>query len=570
MPSCPAQGLALLAATVCSLLTVLPAGSSAAQPVPAVAAVDDTAGARVIVRYKAQSSLMRALSLGRPGGSGPQHAATLALRHGLALTDGRIIDRHIQVLRGGPGISSAALAARLAADADVEFAVPDRRVNIQAVPNDPLFAASAAISPVVGQWYLHAPQAPAVSAINAVGAWDISTGSAAVVVADIDTGVLPNHPDLVGKLYPGYDFVSDLVNAGDGNAADADATDPGDWAAANECGPGQPATTSSWHGTQTSSLIGAHTDNAVGMASVGYNVMLLPVRALGKCGGFESDIIAAMLWAGGVSDQPNPHPARVLNLSLGGKGSCGAAYQGAVDQLTAAGVTVVVSAGNDRGLAVSAPANCAGAIAVAGVRHIGTKVGFSSVGPEVTLSAPGGNCVNSSGACLFPIVTATNTGLRSASAAGYTYSDSVHPSFGTSFAAPLVAGTAALMLSVNPALTPAQLKDLLSSSARPFPSSSSDPAVLECHVPDGRIQDECLCTSSTCGAGLLDAAAAVSAARAAGGGAPPPASAPIAAGGTGSGSSGGGAMHAGWLAALALAVLALARCRRRVAPPPRR
>jgi serine protease len=298
------------------------------------------------------------------------------------------------------------------------------------------------------------------------------------------------------------------------------------------------------------------------MASVGRKVMVLPVRVLGKCDGFESDIIAAMLWAGGVSATPitNVHPARVLNLSLGRNGACGTAYQDAVGQLTAAGVVIVVAAGNDEGLAVQAPANCPGVIAVSGVRNVGTKVGFSNIGPQVALAAPGGNCINDpdTGApCLYPILSTTNSGTQGPLTSSYT--DSFDYAVGTSFSAPLVAGTAALMISANPALTPAQVKAILQDTARAFPTTSTDPAVLQCRAPDGVFQDECLCTNSTCGAGMLDAAAAVAAAA---GQTPTPTPTPTPAPVTDSG-GGGGAMQIGWLAGLLLAVVALAWRRHR-------
>jgi serine protease len=245
------------------------------------------------------------------------------------------------------------------------------------------------------------------------------------------------------------------------------------------------------------------------------------VRVLGKCGGSDSDIIAALYWAAGLtipgdsSTPANPHPAQVISMSLGKAGSCPASYTDVFNALEAARVTVVVAAGNSNGLAVEAPANCAHALAVAGVRHIGSKVGYSSIGPQVTIAAPAGNCVNATGACLYPILTTTNKGSTTPSSSGY--SDSINISVGTSFSTPIVAGTVALMLAVDPKLTPAVIAATLKSTARPFPttgagnSSSTGLPIAACKAPSSTEQTECYCTTSTCGAGLLDAGAAVAA-----------------------------------------------------------
>jgi serine protease len=294
------------------------------------------------------------------------------------------------------------------------------------------------------------------------------------------------------------------------------------------------------------------------MASLGRErVRVLPLRVLAKCGGWDSEIIAGMKWAAGIAvpNAPaNPNPARVLNLSLGGSGSCSAAYADTVSQINALGVVIVASAGNGRGLAVSEPANCAGVIGVGGVRHEGDKVGYSDIGPQLSLSAPAGNCVNVNAGepCLYPILTTANFGLFDPvtnAAGGSIYTDAFYATIGTSFSAPLVAGTAALMLSVNPNLSPAQVRQLLMSTARTFPVYN---AIPNCRAPDGSFQDQCNCTTTTCGAGMLDSAAAVQAAAGGTGGG----------GGSSGGGGGGGALGLGWLAALAVATIALRRPRR--------
>lgn len=540
---------------------------------PALAVSEDPESARVIVKYKADSTLRRVQSSALAEGAAapaPRHAQRLSQTLRAPLTDGRVLGPHTQALRG-QGLSSSELARRLRSLPEVEWAVVDERRRIHNLPNDPLFADNQrTVTPAVGQWYLRAPTAEAVSAINAVGAWVSTQGASSVVVAVLDTGVRPEHPDLQGKLHPGYDFIGldrsgAATTANDGNGRDNDPTDPGDWTNANECSAGEPASASSWHGTQVSGLIGAATNNGTGMAGAGWNVMVLPLRVLGRCGGYDSDIIAAMRWAAGLSQNvgvstvlnvPNPFPARVINMSLGSQGTCTAAYQDVVNELRQAGVTVVAAAGNDTGLKVSVPANCPGAVAVSGVRHIGSKVGYSNIGPEVALAAPAGNCVNLQGTCLYPLLTTINLGQRQAGANGY--SDGSDYSVGTSFAAPLVAATVGLMLSVDPTLTPSKVREILQATVRPFPSSrplaAGEDPVPTCRAPDDRDQLECFCTTTTCGAGMLDAGAAVARTLAL---RPAPPVEPAPGGGNTGGGSGGGASGLGWLLGLVLATLTL-------------
>ena len=507
---------------------------------------------RVIVKFKERSSIMSVTSSASANSAtaaatGPQKAAVLGSRLGLKLTDGRILGERTQVLRS-ESMDSAALATTIAGDPDVEWAEVDHRRFIQAAVDDPLYPDNLSISvapqgPASGQWYLHAPGVDhsgrnIVSGINIEPAWAITKGSTSIVIGDVDTGIT-SHPDLNGKMLTGYDFISDVPTANDGSGRDADPTDPGDYVTAaensnksgaffgcNDNGTGGSFTEdSSWHGTQTAGILGAATNNGTGMAGTAYNVPVIAARALGKCGGYDSDIVAAAQWAGGiaVSGVPtNAHPARVINMSLGSDGACASIYIDALTALRNKGVVVVAAAGNgnsdDEGIAVGTPANCKPratdadqtpiVIAVAALRHAGTKVGFSNLGPEVTIAAPGGNCVNTAGACLYPILTTTNGGATTVGSP--TYSSGGNASLGTSFSTPMVAGTVALMLSANPALSNADVVRILKSTARPFPTTSdTTPTPPVCTAPSAAGQDECLCTTSTCGAGMLDAGAAV-------------------------------------------------------------
>jgi serine protease len=493
--------------------------------------------ARVIVTLKADAPLLReqAMSVRQSpadvAASAQRRADRLAARAGVPLATGAAISERSQVVMAA-NIDAATLARRLAADPEVLYAVVDQRRRALRVPTDPLYAAGPANGrgPAVGQWYLRAPAGELRSSVNAEAAWDRITGSAGVVVAVLDTGVLADHLDLSGQVLPGYDLVSDAATANDGDGRDADAGDPGDWITAAEnstrggafqnCG----AASSSWHGTKIAGIIGATADNGQGMAGTAFGVKILPVRVLGKCGGFDSDIQAGMRWAAGllVPGLPlNPNRAQVINLSLGGRGACSAAsgYPAVIADVLAAGTVVVAAAGNSAGHAVELPANCPGVIAVAGLRHAGSKVGFSDLGSAIAISAPAGNCINigANEPCLYPILSSSNSGTQRPAAGGSTWTDSYDFSVGTSFAAPIVAGTAALMLSARPQLQPQEVLTLMQSSTRAFPTSGAGndengQPVPMCRPPDGSDQLQCYCSVGLCGAGMLDADAAVLAA----------------------------------------------------------
>jgi serine protease len=419
---------------------------------------------------------------------------------------------HMLQVRSATGEPIQATLARLRANPDVEFADIDEHRYPHAVPDDPLYQ---------GQWYEQATQA---AGTDAVTAWDTTTGRSDIVIAELDTGVLFDHPDLLaasaqGRLLPGYDFVTNAAVANDGDGRDSDPSDPGDWVSSADTQAAQFAhctvTNSSWHGTRVAGILGALSNNSVGITGMTWGPRILPLRVLGKCGGVDSDILDAMRWAAGlhVSGIPdNLHPARVINLSLGGQGACTSAEQTVINEVIATGATIVISAGND-GSTVDSPANCVGVAGIAGLRQDGTKVGFSNLGPTVALSAPGGNCPNSTGPCAYSLDTTTNSGTTTPGTNGYT--DQLNPNLGTSFSAPMVAGIAALMTSVNANLTSAQVIARLKEGAKPFPAAASGSNMPTCHVPasSSDVQTaECVCTTQTCGAGMANAPGALRAA----------------------------------------------------------
>lgn len=347
-------------------------------------------------------------------------------------------------------------------DANVEYAEPDKRLMPMWLPNDAM---------VAQQWSL----SDATGGIRAPAAWDRASG-AGVTVAVIDTGVRP-HVDLAANLLPGFDFITDTTIAGDGNGRDPDAADPGDGVTAGQCTPNSSASNSSWHGTHVAGLIAAVANNGGGVAGVAFAAKVLPLRAVGRCGGYASDVADAIVWAAGapVTGLPNnPNPARVINLSLGGKGTCDRTTQTAIQMARSRGAVVVVAAGNaNANAANTSPANCQGVITVAATAKSGGKASYSNFGSNVTLAAPGGD--RDAG-----LWSTLNMGTMAPGADAYaSYA-------GTSMATPVVSGVVALMLSVNKHLSPDQVAALLQRSARAFPAP---------------------CTA--CGSGLVDAHAAV-------------------------------------------------------------
>ena len=297
------------------------------------------------------------------------------------------------------------------------YAEADVLLEPQRTPNDSLYSS---------QWHYFEP----AGGVGLPGAWDTTIGSSGITVAVIDTGLVA-HADVAGRAVPGYDFTSDARIANDGDGRDRDASDPGDWITAAESSSGFfagcPIQNSSWHGTHVAGTVAAATNNAVGVSGIDWASKLQPVRVLGKCGGYLSDIADAMRWAAGLSVPGTPlnaNPARVINLSLGGSGACSATLQSAVDSVIAAGTVVVAAAGNNAGDAGNfQPANCNGVIAVSATTRAGPEQAIAISGATVAISAPGSG-----------VLSTVNTGTFGPVADTYaTYS-------GTSMAAPHVTG----------------------------------------------------------------------------------------------------------------------------------
>lgn len=390
----------------------------------------------------------------------------------------------------GQALDNAVRRARL--HPDVAWVEPDvlvPRLGVPVTPSDTLFAQ---------QWHLQAPDPTNLAGLNLPTAWGDTTGStsgATAVVAVVDSGVRPGHPDLAGKLLPGFDLVSELAVANDGNGRDPDPSDPGDWVhpadLADPLFAGCDLSNSTWHGTFIAGQIAAATNNAQGVAGLNWGAKVLPVRVSGKCGALLSDLLDGLRWAAGlsVSGLPaNPNPARVINLSFGGDSACTPAYQSTIDAVTNAGTLIVVAAGNSD-TTLTRPADCRRVMTVASVRKDGAKAAYSSFGTRVALSAPGGSSESGPSTLLY---STDNGGTTVPGVDIYGHKQ------GTSFAAPQAAGIASLMLAVNPFLSPRQLIERMKAGARPHEVTG----YAACGTPGAGV---CNCTPTTCGAGLLDA-----------------------------------------------------------------
>lgn len=431
------------------------------------AAAQEEQSDRFIVTYRNNAQTAKSASQGKFStasttlGMGIRGMRTLSTGSDLIRTDRKL------------GLAeSKQLMSELMKDPNVLAVEVDRRMKPLFVPNDPLYAQ---------QWHYKS----GAGGVNLEPAWDITRGDG-IVVGVIDTGITP-HSEFAGQLVPGYDFIADIDTAVDGDGRDADPNDPGDWHD-GECDFFGTPSDSSWHGTHVAGTIAALTNNGVGTAGVAPNAKILPLRALGKCGGFTSDVIDAITWGSGgtVAGLPaNANPAEVLNMSLGGSGACSVAEQTAINAAVARGTTIVVAAGNSGGDAASqSPASCNNVIAVSAVGPTGNRASYSSYGPVVDVAAPGGS---GSAPAADNVLSTLNLGLTSQGAEGYAWYA------GTSMASPHVAGVVALIQSASSSpKTPAEVKKIIENTAY---ANGGFPGGCSYALP--------------CGTGIVDATAAV-------------------------------------------------------------
>lgn len=404
----------------------------------------------LIVQFKPQVSLQ---SLGRLWVAGVELQQVRPLSTGVAGAHTQLhlgLERTF-VYRGHLSrAETLAVLGELQRRSDVAYAHPNYLLYAQATPNDPQYNDQ--------RWHYEA--------IGLPQAWDIETGSSnPVTVAVIDGGVVAGHPDLAGKLLPGYDFYSDAASSGDGDGRDSNPEDT--------------APNSDHHGNHVTGTVAAATNNNLGVAGVTWGAQIVPVRALSGGSGTLADVADALRWAAGleVAGVPNnAYPAKVINLSLGGPVACAdaPALQQAINDAKNTGAIIVVAAGNSNvDASTFSPAGCSGVITVGATNAQGNRASYSNYGSRIDLMAPGGEPNGQQ------VVSTLESGQYGGKA-------------GTSMAAPHVAGVLALMKSKQPALTAVEAISILKETAKPLSAAA-------CNRPSG----------SECGAGLVDAKAAL-------------------------------------------------------------
>lgn len=313
----------------------------------------------------------------------------------------------IQILQVPEDAASMVFAYQ--AEPTVNYAEPDYIARIAGWPDGPILSASALTN--VGGDLARRPNDPEfsrqwnLSKIRAAQAWDITVGSPTTIIAIVDTGVDAAHPDLQGKVLPGVDFVN-----GDNDPTD----DQG-------------------HGTHVAGTAAAVTDNGLGIAGVAWEAKILPIKALSASGaGAHSWIANGIVWA-------TDHGAHVINLSLGGPYTSATLHQ-AVEYAWDHGVVVVAAAGNGNTSNPTYPAAYENVIGVSATTQNDQRASFSNYGSYISVASPG------------------------VSILGTIRDDRYQAWSGTSMASPHVAGLVALLKSIHPDWTNAQIREAIENS----------------------------------------------------------------------------------------------------------
>jgi serine protease len=331
-------------------------------------------------------------------------------------------------------------AKALSANPDYRWAGPNYLNELYAEPNDSFYQF---------QWHYDTIRLPE--------AWDITRGSEEVIVAVLDSGVY-DHPDLASNVnYAlGYDFVDDLILAGDGDGIDSDARDPGKKYPLYD-----PYIS---HGTHVAGTIGARTNNNIGVSGVNWNVEIMPVRVCGisgSCGCWSQ--LQGLRWAGRLDNESGLLPANaadIVNMSLGGASRCPGREE-IINQLASSGTIVIAAAGNEGNIIPNYPASLANVVSVSATTIADRLANYSSFGSTVDIAAPGGDKDEDLNNDSFSDGVLSNLMIieegSSQAKTGYLFLP------GTSMAAPHVAGVAALMKSVYPGLGPSQFRTAMTS-----------------------------------------------------------------------------------------------------------
>lgn len=369
---------------------------------------------------------------------------------------------------------TAQLLGRLKEDPRVEKAQLNRVYRAQLTPNDDDYAQ---------QWNLQL--------IGTSSAWDQTTGLTSQRIGVIDSGLNTNSNELENKDITGYDFIEDLENAVDGDGRDDDYEDDFEDATC-----GGVDVTGVFHGTRTSGVILASTDNNRLIAGLNWGAGLVSARVLGPCGALLSDIADAARWMAGQTVEGVPDigadRVSVINISLGAPGACGAMEQDLYEMLAQQGVITVASAGNDGG-DVHAPANCESVIAVAAHDRDRAITSYSNRGPQIEIAAPGGV-----GEADDALITPSGPGGNAAS-----------PYSGTSLAAAHITGAISLMQAQDPNLTLRQLRRALTQTGAPCTGCGApalalaDALIAAPEIPNVALEGEACDPTLPCDTGLV-------------------------------------------------------------------